>query len=549
MASIAGSGALLGTGVAVLVQLSPDLTLFTGQTRSALQSQPPLAPPSGTASPLAARPVSDRPEAVAVAEPESEWVSQQNAYVAALQAEIAELLAEADQIDQRLDRLRDEGNLIPAPGLLAGGRPSPGEAEPPGSEEMADPGGMPVLALQAMGPSPEETGIALPAMLAYPTQAETVWVAALPQGLAMVAVPDTIGALASGEEHGSAGNVPDHLEAVPVPEAQAHAEADLPHQLVQESTQAAAPPDEAPTEPPPPEEQPTPPEIQQPAVAEPANPAARAAGREVTATENAGGAVAAALPAPLSTADKAALLQQAEQKLALGDVAAARSLYQQAALGGSSRAAAALSRTYQQDFLQGLGESGMPHDPLLAMVWARRAELLAAAEPPDAPAAPPPASASTSLSLVVPAPPPPATTARLPPPQALAPPQPSQPAAVDPAPASRPIPPAAPPPRPEAAQPTAPGGPDRLAPVLRRADEMLALHDISAARRLYTYAAEAGSGRAAVALGQTYDPAFLDRIGARGMRPDPELAARWYRRAAELGEAQAASALSRLEGR
>jgi TPR repeat protein len=78
---------------------------------------------------------------------------------------------------------------------------------------------------------------------------------------------------------------------------------------------------------------------------------------------------------------------------------------------------------------------------------------------------------------------------------------------------------------------------------------MLALRDISAARRLYTYAAEAGSGPAAAALGRTYDPTFLDRMGAQGIRPDPALAARWYRQAIALGESQAATALSRLEQR
>ncbi|WP_420014340.1 hypothetical protein, partial [Teichococcus deserti] len=72
-------------------------------------------------------------------------------------------------------------------------------------------------------------------------------------------------------------------------------------------------------------------------------------------------------------------------------------------------------------------------------------------------------------------------------------------------------------------------------------DGMLALRDISAARRLYAYAAEAGSGRAATGLGRTYDPVFLARIGAEGIRPDPALAARWYQIAARLGEAAPAA--------
>ncbi|WP_146202045.1 hypothetical protein [Teichococcus aestuarii] len=242
-----------------------------------------------------------------------------------------------------------------------------------------------------------------------------------------------------------------------------------------------------------------------------------------------------ALSAPsLSAEEKAALLKQAEEKLALGDIAAARLLYQQAAQAGSSQAAAALSRTYQPDFLKGLGAEGTPSDPLLALVWARRAEALAKAEPVPEPQlmAPPQPPQAAPAPATAPEPVPGTASASGPEPARAA------------APAQAPVATTAPPPRP---RPT--GSPERLEAVIRRADEMLALRDISAARRLYAYAAEAGSGKAAAALGQTYDPAFLDRIGAQGIRPDPALAVRWYRQAMSLGEAQVAPALSRLERR
>ncbi len=64
---------------------------------------------------------------------------------------------------------------------------------------------------------------------------------------------------------------------------------------------------------------------------------------------------------------------------------------------------------------------------------------------------------------------------------------------------------------------------------------MLAQKDISAARKFYEYAANAGSARAATALARTYDPAFAAQLGELGLRPDPALAAAWYRKAAELG--------------
>lgn len=262
---------------------------------------------------------------------------------------------------------------------------------------------------------------------------------------------------------------------------------------------------------------------------------------------------------PLSAEAKAALLKQAEENLALGDIAAARQLYQQAAQAGSSQAAAALSRTYQPDFLKGLGASGTPSDLLLAQIWARRAEALAKAEPapapvpqPMAPARPPEAAPAPATAM---APPVAAEPARPAPEPASGPapapiPDPSPAAAPAPATSSAP----APAPSPAAATAAAPrprpaGSPERLEAVIRRADEMLALRDISAARRLYAYAAEAGSGKAAAALGQTYDPAFLERIGAQGIRPDPAQAVQWYRQALSLGEAQVAPALSRLERR
>ncbi len=79
-----------------------------------------------------------------------------------------------------------------------------------------------------------------------------------------------------------------------------------------------------------------------------------------------------------------------------------------------------------------------------------------------------------------------------------------------------------------------------------RGDEMLAIKDISAARKFYEYAANARGARAATALAETYDPAFLIKLGAVGVRPDPTLAATWYRRAAALGDPDAEARLYTL---
>ncbi|HSU04412.1 MAG TPA: hypothetical protein VLI93_02460 [Acetobacteraceae bacterium] len=85
-----------------------------------------------------------------------------------------------------------------------------------------------------------------------------------------------------------------------------------------------------------------------------------------------------------------------------------------------------------------------------------------------------------------------------------------------------------------------------LEELLKRGDAMLALGDISGARSMYIRAAEGGSARAARQVGETYDPAFLSRVGTAGMSTDSAAAATWYRKAIALGDAEAAARLTRL---
>jgi TPR repeat protein len=63
--------------------------------------------------------------------------------------------------------------------------------------------------------------------------------------------------------------------------------------------------------------------------------------------------------------------------------------------------------------------------------------------------------------------------------------------------------------------------------------------DISSARLLYERAVEAGDGRAALRMGATFDPAFLDQVNIRGAFGDQRQALSWYRRARDLGQAEA----------
>ena len=125
-------------------------------------------------------------------------------------------------------------------------------------------------------------------------------------------------------------------------------------------------------------------------------------------------------------------------------------------------------------------------------------------------------------------------------------PEPGAPPAAASVPAAAPAVP--PPPAQAAASAPWPVHPDAEAAAiyLARGDAMLAAKDISAARRFYALAAEDGSASAASALALTYDPAGLRQLGAIGPRPDPVLAALWYRRAQALGDAGAAARLERL---
>jgi hypothetical protein len=78
--------------------------------------------------------------------------------------------------------------------------------------------------------------------------------------------------------------------------------------------------------------------------------------------------------------------------------------------------------------------------------------------------------------------------------------------------------------------------PAEIAALVARGDSFLGARDIASARLFYERAADAGDGFAALRLGATFDPAFLDSAGIHSIRADPEQAASWYSRARELGD-------------
>jgi hypothetical protein len=90
---------------------------------------------------------------------------------------------------------------------------------------------------------------------------------------------------------------------------------------------------------------------------------------------------------------------------------------------------------------------------------------------------------------------------------------------------------------------------EEIAELLARGDTLVRSGDIASARLFYERAANAGNGRAALLLGATFDPVFLDRGTVLGVPSDPAEARLWYQRARDLGEAEAERRLKSFEAK
>lgn len=90
------------------------------------------------------------------------------------------------------------------------------------------------------------------------------------------------------------------------------------------------------------------------------------------------------------------------------------------------------------------------------------------------------------------------------------------------------------------------GETDRIEGLMAHGRKMIDVGYLAGARAYYRRAAEAGSGEAALAVGATYDPDIIARMGVQGIKPDRSQAAKWYARAAGLGVADRDATLSRL---
>jgi len=79
----------------------------------------------------------------------------------------------------------------------------------------------------------------------------------------------------------------------------------------------------------------------------------------------------------------ALLLSRASEMLALGDLSAARLLYQRAATLGSAQAATALGRTYDPAYLATMKATGIQPDRAAAAAWYRKGVALGDPEAAD----------------------------------------------------------------------------------------------------------------------------------------------------------------------
>ncbi len=87
---------------------------------------------------------------------------------------------------------------------------------------------------------------------------------------------------------------------------------------------------------------------------------------------------------------------------------------------------------------------------------------------------------------------------------------------------------------------------DEIAMMVKRGKNYLMTGDLASARLLLRRAAEAGSAEGALALGATFDPLVIQRLGVVGAKPDLDQARKWYQAALQLGSQAASQQLAKL---
>src|ERR1700733_15090660 len=88
--------------------------------------------------------------------------------------------------------------------------------------------------------------------------------------------------------------------------------------------------------------------------------------------------------------------------------------------------------------------------------------------------------------------------------------------------------------------------PGEIASALSRGMALITSGDLAAARLVLRRSADAGDARSAMMLAETYDPAFLEKLGVHGVVPDLSKARDWYEKAKQFGATEADQRLELL---
>jgi hypothetical protein len=91
--------------------------------------------------------------------------------------------------------------------------------------------------------------------------------------------------------------------------------------------------------------------------------------------------------------------------------------------------------------------------------------------------------------------------------------------------------------------------PEEIELLMKKGEQFIAAGDVVTARIAFQRAAEAGDANAAIALGATYDPTVLPKLGVVGISADVAKARSWYQKAEKLGSPEGRGRLDVLADR
>ena len=83
--------------------------------------------------------------------------------------------------------------------------------------------------------------------------------------------------------------------------------------------------------------------------------------------------------------------------------------------------------------------------------------------------------------------------------------------------------------------------------LMKNGDKLMSMGDPAGARQFYLKAHDLGDKQAALKIGQTYDPTIYADMNVQGLKPDPQLALRYYLEARTAGDPEAENAIAGLD--